>query len=81
MKAEIHMHDVVALLEDVPAKHFQTGQQLVLRRGQIGTVVMTYDATTFDVEFAGPDGRAYALRPVATTKLMLLRDTPDCAAA
>ncbi len=75
------MHDVVALLEDVPAKHFQTGQQLVLRRGQIGTVVMTHNAATFEVEFAGPDGRAYALLPVAATKLMILRDTPDYAAA
>ena len=47
------MHDVVALLDDMPAKHFETGQPLQLRRGQIGTVVMTYDGTAFEVEFAG----------------------------
>ena len=41
MNAAIQMHDVVALLDDVPAKHFETGQPLQLRRGQIGTVVMT----------------------------------------
>ncbi len=33
------MHDIVALLEDTPARHFHTGGQLLLHRGQIGTVV------------------------------------------
>ena len=36
------MHDIVALLQDVRTKHFESGQALLLRRGQIGTVVMTY---------------------------------------
>lgn len=81
MNSDIHLHDVVALLEDLPAKHCETGQPLLLRRGQIGTVVMTYDEATFEVEFAGPDGRAYALLPLAASKLILLRDTPEDAAA
>jgi hypothetical protein len=42
---------------------------------------MTYDGATFEVEFAGPDGRAYALLPLAVNKLMVLRDTPEEAAA
>jgi hypothetical protein len=81
MADEIHMHDVVALLEDTPAEHFETGRPLLLRRGQIGTVVMTYDGTAFDVEFAAPDGRTYALLPIRAERLMLLRDRPDYAAA
>ena len=81
MADKICMHDVVALLQDTPAQHFETGRSLLLRRGQIGTVVMTYDAAAFDVEFAGRDGRAYALLPIAADELMLLRDTPDYAAA
>jgi hypothetical protein len=81
MNSDIHLHDVVALLEDLPAKHFETGQPLLLRRGQIGTVVMTYDGATFEAEFAGPDGRAYALLPLAASKLMVLRDTPEDTAA
>jgi len=32
------MHDVVALLEDMRAQHFTTGQPLTLRRRRIGTV-------------------------------------------
>ena len=70
------MHDVVALLDDVPTRHFETGQPLLLRRGQIGTVVMTYDGTAFEVEFAGRDGRAYALLPVPAGKLITLHESP-----
>lgn len=81
MNAAIQMHDVVALLEDVPARHFETGQPIKLRRGQIGTVVMTYDGTAFEVEFAGRDGRAYALLPVPAGKLILLHESPMVAAA
>ncbi len=81
MNAEIHMHDVVALLDDVPARHFETGEALLLRRGQIGTVVMTYDGTAFEVEFAGRDGRAYALLPVVVEKLIVLHESPMVAAA
>ena len=80
MNNGIHMHDMVVLLEDTPTKHFESGQPLVLRRGQVGTVVMTYDGGAFEVEFAGRDGRAYALLPIAAEKLMLLKETPELAA-
>jgi hypothetical protein len=81
MDSDIHIHDTVVLLEDIRTKHFETGQPLMLRRGQVGTVVMTYDGAAFEVEFAGRDGRAYALLPVATEKLMLLKDTPELVTA
>lgn len=81
MADAIQPHDVVALLEDTAAQHFETGQPLLLRRGQIGTVVMTYDGAAFDVEFAGRDGRAYALLLIGADKLMVLRDVPEYAAA
>ncbi|MGH7307115.1 MAG: DUF4926 domain-containing protein [Candidatus Rokuibacteriota bacterium] len=50
-----------------------------MRRGQVGTVVMTYEGPVLEVEFAGKDGRAYAILPVHAGKLMILRDTPDYA--
>ena len=81
MNAEIHLHDSVALLEDVPATHFLTRESLVLRRGQMGTVVMTYDGSAFEIEFAGRDGVAYALLPIQAEKLMVLREAPETAAA
>ena len=81
MNGEIQMHSLVALLDDVPASHFATGTPLTLRRGQIGTVVMTYDGTAFEVEFADAQGRAFAILPVAAGKLMLLHDAPATVAA
>jgi hypothetical protein len=81
MNAEAHMHDTVALLEDVPAKHFLTGKPLMLRRGQVGTVVLTYDGSAFEVEFSGRDGRAYAILPVKAERLMILREAPETVAA
>jgi hypothetical protein len=81
MNNEIQMHDTVALLEEVAARHFLTGESLLLRRGQVGTVVMTYDGQAFEVEFAGRDGRAYALLPIPADKLMPLRETPEKAPA
>jgi hypothetical protein len=81
MNGSIQMHDMVVLLEDMQTKHFETGQPLMLRRGQVGAVVMTYDGSAFEVEFAGRDGRPYALLPVPTARLMLLRDTPELVAA
>jgi len=81
MNTKFHLHDVVALLEDLPAKHFETDQPLLLRRGQIDTIMMTYDEDAFEVEFADPDGRTYALLPVQASRLMRLRDVPEYAMA
>lgn len=81
MESGIHMHDVVALLVDTRARHLETDRPLLLRRGQVGTVVMTYDDTVFEVEFAGKDGRAYAILPIHDSNLMILWDTPDNAVA
>ena len=81
METEVQLHDVVALLQDTPTRHFESGRPLLLRRGQVGTVVMAYDRAVFEVEFAGKDGRAYAILPVHASTLMILRDTPDPAIA
>jgi hypothetical protein len=81
MNAQIHLHDTVALLEDVPATHFLTSEPILLRRGQVGTVIMTYDGSAFEIEFAGRDGLAYAVMPVQAQKLMVLREIPETAVA
>ncbi len=54
---------------------------LILRRRQIGTVVMDYPDGAFEIEFADRDGRAFAILSLRPEQLMLLRDTPDFAAA
>ena len=81
MSGGLQMHDVVALLENVRTKHFESGRPLLLRRGQIGSVVMTYNDNACEVEFADRDGRAYAILSLRPDTLIVLHDTPDYAAA
>jgi hypothetical protein len=47
----------------------------------VGTVVMEHDGTAFEVEFAGKDGRAYALLPIPADKLIVLHEEPEFATA
>lgn len=37
------MHATVALLEDMHTTHVGSGEPVLLRRGEVGTVVMLYD--------------------------------------
>ena len=78
---DIRMHDVVALLEDLPATHYETGHPLTLCRGDVGTVVMTYDGSAVEVEFSADDGCAYAMLPVPVDKLLVLRHRSDSVVA
>ncbi len=73
MNSIIREHDVVALLEDYPARHFITQAPLTLKRGLVGTVVMMHGDDVAEVEFADDNGRAEALLPIPVSKMMPLR--------
>ncbi|TVR23558.1 MAG: DUF4926 domain-containing protein [Anaerolineaceae bacterium] len=62
------IHDVVALLEDVP--------EYGLKRGQVGAIVEEWDAGVYEVEFADTNGVAYAMVALRATQMMLLRWQP-----
>ncbi len=64
--------DIVALTEDLEATHFETKQMIKLFKGQVGTVVMEFDGSAFEVEFSRQDGTTYAMETIPATKLMLL---------
>jgi hypothetical protein len=66
--AEIALHSVVALLEDLPE------QGLV--RGQVGTVVEVWAPGVYEVEFSDDDGRTYALASLKAKQLMRLHHEP-----
>jgi len=66
--AEIELHSVVALLEDLPE------QGLV--RGQVGTVVEVWAPGVYEVEFSDDDGRTYALVSLKAEQLMRLHHEP-----
>lgn len=56
--------DVVALSEDLPEKG--------LKRGQVGTIVESWDEGVFEVEFANPQGLAYAMLALKEEQLLPL---------
>lgn len=71
--ADIDIHSVVALLEDLPAEG--------LIRGQVGTVVDTWAPNVYEVEFCDDDGRAYAMVALKPEQLMRLHHKPAHQAA
>jgi hypothetical protein len=64
----IEIHSVVALLEDLPEEG--------LVRGQVGTVVEEWTPGVYEVEFAGDDGRTYAMVALKASLLMRLHHEP-----
>jgi hypothetical protein len=73
MHTQISPHAVVALTADLPEHG--------LLAGQVGTVVDTLDAETFEVEFSDDEGRAYAMAAVPAERLLPLRTSPAAAAS
>jgi hypothetical protein len=71
------MHATAALLEDTRTAHFESGEPVLLRRGDVGTVVMLYDGSACEAEFADRSGRTYALLPLSADRLLVLHDTPE----
>jgi len=68
MNQEIHLLDVVALTEDIPAHG--------LLRGQVGTVVESLGPDMFEIEFVDNDGRTYATRSLKSSQLLALHYQP-----
>jgi len=64
MPPSIQLHDVVALLVDLPDRG--------LRRGQVGTVVETLAPDVFEVEFSDDVGRTYAMLALRADQFMVL---------
>ena len=60
----VKLQDVVALLEDMPARGLQ--------RGQVGTVVEKLDAGFFEVEFSDDSGRTYAMLALRSSQFLVL---------
>jgi len=75
---DIHLHSMVALTEDTRASYFPLGGEILLRRGQVGTVVEELgQGEAFEVEFSRSDGQAYAMLAIRAEKLMPLYYEPS----
>lgn len=69
---EIQEYDLVALTEDIIAIHKETSKKILLKRGQVGTVLMDFEQKAFLVDFADQDGVTYAMETVAKENLISL---------
>ena len=69
-------YDVVALTNEIPAIHKETNQPILLRNGQVGTVLMNFDNQAYLVDFANAQGETYAMETVPAAQLMLLAYEP-----
>jgi hypothetical protein len=72
----IHEYDLVALTEDVSALHKDTKQPILLRRGQVGTVLMIFEKACL-VDFTDAQGITYAMETVPVNQLLLLLQEPE----
>ncbi len=68
MKDDIHLLDVVAVLQDIPDR--------AIHRGQVGTVVELLTDGVFEVEFSDDEGHSYATFPLSASQLMVLHYGP-----
>ncbi|MGC1308671.1 MAG: DUF4926 domain-containing protein [Phormidesmis sp.] len=77
----INEYDIIALTADIPATHSETQQTILLRRGQVGTVLAVFNGEAFLIDFADEQGKTHAMETVPLTKLMLLFHEPVVTAA
>ena len=66
--ADIEILSVVALLEDLPEEG--------LVRGQVGTVIESWAAGVYEVEFCDDSGRTYAMVALKAGQVMRLHHEP-----
>lgn len=74
--SQIKEYDLVAIDRDIPATHKETKQPILLRKGQVGTVVMDFDGEAYLIDFADEKGATYAMETVPAEYLIPLLYNP-----
>jgi hypothetical protein len=74
-------YDVVALTAEIQAIHKETHQPILLRLGQVGTILMNFNGRAYLVDFANAQGHTYAMETIAAEHLMQLVYEPLLACA
>ena len=74
--SQIKEYDLVAIDRDIPAIHKETKQPILLRKGQVGTVLMDFDGEAFLIDFADDKGITYAMDTVPAEYLITLLYNP-----
>ena len=73
---QIQEYDLVAIDRDIYATHKETNEPILLRKGQVGTVVMDFDGEGFLIDFADGEGTTYAMETVSADRLIPLLYNP-----
>ena len=73
----IQDYDLVALTEDITEIHKTTHQPILLRRGQMGTVLMSFNQQAFLIDFTDQNGQTFAMETVDHSKLLRLISEPE----
>jgi hypothetical protein len=74
--SQIKEYDLVVIDRDISATHKETKQPILLRKGQVGTVVMDFGAEAFLIDFADEQGTTYAMETVLAERLIPLLYKP-----
>jgi hypothetical protein len=70
--SQIKEYDLIVRDRDISATHKETKQPILLRKGQVGTVVMDFDAEAFLIDFADEQGTTYAMETISAEQIILL---------
>jgi hypothetical protein len=74
--SSIKEYDLVVIDRDISATHKETKQPILLRKGQVGTVVMDFDGEAFLIDFADEQGITYAMETLPAEQLIPLLYNP-----
>lgn len=74
---EIQEYDLVALIEDTNATHKTTKQPILLRRGQMGTALMSFDHKAYLIDFTDSQGNTFAMETIESINLLRLINEPE----
>ncbi|NJN60094.1 MAG: DUF4926 domain-containing protein [Leptolyngbyaceae cyanobacterium SL_5_9] len=73
----IKEYDVVALTDEIQAIHKETKQPILLKRGQVGTVLTSFNDQAYLIDFSDAGGKTYAMETVPSDSLMVLVYEPS----
>ncbi len=72
----IKEYDLVVLTQDIEAIHKENYRKILLRKGQVGTVVMDFEQKAFLIDFADENGVTYAMETILKESLIPLLYQP-----
>lgn len=74
--SQIQEYDLVVIDRDIPATHKETNQPILLRKGQVGTVVMDFEGEAYLIDFSDQKGTTYAMETLPAKQLIPLLYSP-----